>query len=80
MVSIRQASATASATEATRIAMRTVFLGLRWRGPCLLNNSIYLLRSQALVPIGSFHCFFYFCKAFAGSGEIGEEVSHPYYT
>jgi hypothetical protein len=24
--------------------------------------------------------FFNFCKAFAGSGEIGNEVSHPFYT
>jgi hypothetical protein len=38
-----------------------------------------LQRTQALVPVGSFHCFYYFCKAFAGSGEIGDEVSHPCY-
>jgi hypothetical protein len=47
--------------------------------PCLLNNSVSLQRTQALVPVGSFHCFFYFCKAFAGSGEISDEVLHPCY-
>jgi hypothetical protein len=25
---------------------------------CLLNNSVSLQRTQALVPVGSFHCFF----------------------
>ncbi len=80
-MSIRQASATAAAREAVRIAVQTFSLGLRWHGPCLLNNSVYLRRTQSLVPVGNFHCFFiYFCKTFAGSGEIGDEVSHPCYT
>jgi hypothetical protein len=32
---------------------------MRWRAPCLLNNSLSLQRTQALVPVGSFHCFFF---------------------
>jgi hypothetical protein len=77
--------ATAASKEAMKIAVRMVFLRRRWRAqwraPCLLNNSVSLQRTQALVPVGSFHVFlFYFCKAFAGSGEIGDEVLHPCYT
>jgi hypothetical protein len=45
--------------------------------PCLLNNSVSLQRTQALVPMGSFYYFFYFYKAFAGSDAIRDEVSHP---
>ncbi len=67
--------ATAAATEAMRIAVRTVSWRIRWRAPCLLKNSVSLQKTQALVPVGSFHCFYYFCKAFA----VGVEVSHPCY-
>ncbi len=58
LVSIRRSSATVAATEAMRIAVHTVSLRIKWRAPCLLNNSVSLQRTQALVPVGSFHCFF----------------------
>jgi hypothetical protein len=63
-------SATAAATEAMRIAVRTVSLRRRWRAPWRIK----LWSPQAASTV-----FFYFCKAFAGSGEIGDEVSHPCY-
>jgi hypothetical protein len=61
-------------------AVRTVSLRRRWRAQWRAPLGVSLQRTQALVPVGSFHGFFYFCKAFAGSGEIGDEVSHPFYT
>jgi hypothetical protein len=80
LVSIRRSSAMAVATEEMIFVLQTVFLRLRWHAHCLLNNSVSLQRTQAPVPMGSFHCFFYFCKAFAGSGEISDEVLHPRHT
>jgi hypothetical protein len=60
-------------------AVRTVSLRRRWRAQWRAPLGVSLQKTQALVPVGSFHDFFYFCKAFAGSGEIGDEVSHPFY-
>jgi hypothetical protein len=75
-----RSSATAAASEAMKSAVRTVSLRRRWRAQWRAPLGVSLQRTQALVPVGSFHGFFYFCKAFAGSGEIGDEVSHPFYT
>jgi hypothetical protein len=33
------------------------FLDVEMAPPCLLNNSVSLQRTQAPVPVGSFHCF-----------------------
>jgi len=75
-----RSSATAAASEAMKSAVRTVSLRRRWRAQWRAPLGVSLQRTQALVPVGSFHGFFYFCKAFAGSGEIGDAVSHPFYT
>ncbi len=75
-----RSSATAAATEAMKSAVQTFFLRRRWRAQWRAPLGISLQRTQALVPVGSFQGFFYFCKAFAGSGKIGDEVSHPCYT
>jgi hypothetical protein len=74
-----RSSATAAATEAMKIAVHTVSLRRRWhaqwRAPwrIIAKNSSSGPRRQ--LP----RFFIYFCKAFAGSGEIGDEVSHPCY-
>jgi hypothetical protein len=47
--------------------------------PCLLNNAVDLRRAQAPVPVSSIHCFLNFSEAFSGSGEIGDEGSHPHH-
>jgi hypothetical protein len=36
------------------------FLEVEMAPPCLLNNSVSLQRTQAPVPVGSFHRFFLF--------------------
>jgi hypothetical protein len=58
LLSIRRSLATAATTEEMILAVRMVFLRLRWHAPCLLNNSVSLQRTQVPVPMGSFHCFF----------------------
>jgi hypothetical protein len=36
------------------------FLEVEMAPPCLQNNNVSLQRTQAPVPVGSFHCFFFF--------------------
>ncbi len=38
------------------------------------------MKNSSSGPRRQLPLYFYFCKAFAGSGEIGNEVSHPHYT
>jgi hypothetical protein len=70
-----RSSATAAATEAMKIAVRTVSLRRRWRAQWRI-----IAKNSSSGPRRQLPRFFYFCKAFAGSGEIGDEVSHPFYT
>ncbi len=73
-----RSSATAAATEAMKIAECTVSLRMRcraqWRAPWRI-----IAKNSSFGPRRQLPRFFYFCKAFAGSGEIGDEVSHPCY-
>jgi hypothetical protein len=79
LVSIRWSLAAAAVTEAMRFAVWTVFFGLRWRWSlvffqlCLPNNFVNLWITQAPVPVGSYHCF-YFCKALTSFDEISDKV------
>jgi hypothetical protein len=48
--------------------------------PSLLYDAVQLRRTKAPIPVRSFHGFFYFREAFAGSGEIGDEIAYPRHT
>ncbi len=51
-------SATAAASEAMKSAVRTVSLRRRWRAQWRAPLGVLLQRTQALVPVGTFHGFF----------------------
>jgi hypothetical protein len=58
-----RSSATVAATEAMKINVRTVSLRMRWRAQWRAQWRApwrSLQRTQALVPVGSFHSFFLF--------------------
>jgi hypothetical protein len=74
-----RSSATAVATEVMKIAVRTVSLRMRWRAQWRAPWCI-IAKNSSSGPPRQLPLFSYFCKAFAGSGKIGNEVSHPFNT
>ncbi len=75
-----RSSATAAATETMKSAMRTVSLRMRWHAQWRAPWRIVAKNSSSGPRRQLPRFFFYFCKAFAGLGEIGDAVSHPFYT
>ncbi len=59
-----RSSATAAATEAMKSAVRTVSLRRRWCAQWRAPLGAFLQKTQALVPVGSFHGFFLFLYSF----------------
>ncbi len=76
--------ATAAATEAMKSAVRTFFFRRRWRAQWRAQWRapwhIIAKNSSSGHPRQLPLFFFKFCKAFAGPGEIGDAVSHPFCT